>query len=116
MRKNYPRRGIGELSKTAEYIERDEAKNYIKNSDLSNQEKIACLCAINSISTESVAPVYRGEWKMVSEFAWGDRYECTICHTTTEIYSKFCPGCGAAMTVEAVEMVMERIEELYETT
>ena len=28
--------------------------------------------------------------------------------------SKFCPNCGRPMTDEAVEMVMERLEELHE--
>ena len=42
-----------------------------------------------------------------------DRY--AKCLTKT-LLAKYCPHCGAPLTDEAVEMVMERVEEMYETT
>lgn len=98
-----------------DYIARDEAKNYIKNSDLSNQEKIACLCAINSISTESVAPVKHGKWRWNQNgMDWGlGAWECSECACRNNNLpmnkkinplvfsgSKYCPNCGAKMDLE----------------
>lgn len=86
-----------------EYICRYNAKSYIVNSDLLNREKIACLCAINSISTESVAPVKHGKWIKTCNVAcnW---YECSLCHKPipfgrykNEYFSNYCPNCGAKM-------------------
>lgn len=60
----------------AEYIDRDEATNYIKNSDLSNREKIACLCAINAIHAADVALVKRGRWiegKTLEKCSYGEQ-------------------------------------------
>ena len=39
---------------------------------------------------------------------------CSACHTRQRIgdYVEFCPACGAPMTDEAVQMVMERLEAL----
>ena len=43
--------------------------------------------------------------------------ECSACGWNIEEYVgdyNFCPVCGAAQTDKAVEMVMERLEALYE--
>ena len=84
------------------------------------------LTALRPVSREQVEKVWRGEWigdndekvetidgspiKSSTCSACGnwlvgsDEYDCAGC---------FCPACGRAMTDEAVEMVMERMEELY---
>ena len=64
---------------------------------------------------EQVEKVWRGEWTP------GDSI-CPICEKNkfdgldADIWAdwmpSFCPNCGAPMTDEAVEMVMERLEEL----
>lgn len=88
----------------AEYIDRKEATNYIKNSDLSNREKIACLCTINAIPAADVAPVRHGKWVdkgyVCGETAW----ECSECHEiewrTSCSRLNYCPFCGAKMDLE----------------
>ena len=64
----------------------------------------------------------RGEWQICFE-DWrkqmaGDQCsKCGFQHYGTSINRyKFCPACGAPMTDEAVDMVMERLEALYEET
>lgn len=81
--------------------------------------------ALRPVSREQVEKVWRGEWigdndekvgtidgspmKSATCFACGnwlagsDEYDCS---------GHFCPACGRAMTDEAVEMVMERLEVL----
>ena len=83
------------------------------------------LSAFHPVSRERVEKVWRGEWigdnyekvgtidgspmKSATCFACGnwlagsDEYDCS---------GHFCPACGRAMTDEAVEMVMERLEAL----
>lgn len=56
----------------------------------------------------------RGEWRWVGEDRWNDCYECGKCGKMHPDNSLFCPACGAPMTDEAVEMVMERLEALNE--
>ena len=56
------------------------------------------------------------EWKGVPKLGVYDM-ACSKCGYSPGIRfysSEFCPNCGAPMTDEAVEMVMERLEELNE--
>lgn len=54
----------------------------------------------------------RGEW-IVEDAGEGDRRgKCSMCGYRTPWGLRFCPACGAPMTDEAVEMVMERLEAL----
>ena len=59
---------------------------------------------------EQVEKVWRGEWQMVSNGSG----VCSECHRQDKIdpLAKFCRYCGAPMTDEAVEMVMERLEAI----
>ena len=70
-------------------------------------------------------PVWRGEWMGSGDgYADGelvyDTWECSHCgHVIDEeddpdMLPQFCPKCYAAMTDEAVEMVMERLEVLHD--
>lgn len=80
------------------------------------------LTALRPVSREQVEKVWRGEWNY-SHTTETDRFavvKCSKCgHEAFGIalyvtQGNFCPVCGAAMTDEAVEMVMERMEALYD--
>ena len=71
------------------------------------------LTALRPVSREEVEKVWRGEW--TGNF----NAHCSLCDAfNTMAYigqgGNFCPSCGAPMTDEAVEMVMERMEAVYE--
>ena len=55
-----------------------------------------------------------GEWKnYLPSLGTGNiQYRCTTCGRTPDDEMPFCPFCGAAMTDEAVQMVMKRLEVL----
>ena len=75
--------------------------------------KIAIL-ALRTVSREQVEKAWRGEWKGVPKLGVYDM-ACSKCGYSPGIRfysSEFCPNCGAPMTDEAVEMVMERLEEM----
>lgn len=64
--------------------------------------------ALRPVSRERVEKVWRGEWEKVGSYA-----ECKKCgHMPTNGKTHFCSHCGSAMTDEAVQMVMERMEAL----
>lgn len=65
---------------------------------------------------ERVEKVWRGEWKENKNVAIESAI-CSKCKTVFQAYYgnyQFCPRCGAPMTDEAVDMVMERLEALNE--
>ena len=70
------------------------------------------LSALRPVSREQVEKVWRGEWERITD-PYG-KLEGFLCKCGTQTYcaSNFCPHCGGAMTDEAVEMVMERMDEL----
>lgn len=77
--------------------------------------------ALRPFSREQVEGI-RGKW-MFPIFAYQEdpndpRWQCSECGSieTPLARHRFCPSCGAPMTDEAVEMVMERLEALYEQT
>ena len=77
-----------------------------------NRDMNTVRSALRPVSREQVEKV-RGEWT-VDEFG----HKCSKCGEYLldgEDVRKpqFCPECGRAMTDEAVQMVMERLEELY---
>ena len=76
----------------------------------------AVLSFLDPVSRERVEKVWRGEWT-VDEFG----HKCSKCGEYLpdgEDVRKpqFCPECGRAMTDEAVEMVMEKINNMEEMT
>ena len=84
------------------------------------------ISALRPVSREQVEKVWRGEWReeIVNKCDWKGKkreyyqpHSCSKCHRADpgEGKSKFCPHCGAPMTDEAVEMVMERMEALHDT-
>lgn len=70
------------------------------------------LTALRPVSREQVEKVWRGEWKCHGDCGVT---ECSACGWNIEEYVgdyNFCPVCGAPMTDEAVQMVMERMEAM----
>ena len=80
----------------------------------------AALSALRPVSREQVEKVWRGEWNYShkTKIDGFDVVQCSKCGQealTLALYVKngnFCPYCGAPMTDEAVQMVMERMEAL----
>ena len=75
------------------------------------------------INREQVEKVWRGNWKKDSSVQvlapGGQKYHfrCSKCGYITRLHDlNFCSKCGTPMTDEAVDMVMERLESLYENT
>ena len=84
------------------------------------------LAALRGPTREQVEKVWRGEWIGSADgYADGelvyDIWECSVCGYMTDeeddpdMLPQFCPKCYAAMTDKAVDIVMKRLEELYET-
>ena len=91
--------------------------------DLTDETVDALLAALRPVSREQVEKVWRGEWVdkgWDGDFSWkidgrGNCWkviECSQCQCKVRAQTNFCPNCGAPMTDEAVEMVMERLEAL----
>lgn len=80
------------------------------------------LSALRPITREQVEKVWRGEWMFPifadQKDAKDLRCQCSECGSieTPLARHRFCPSCGAPMTDEAVDMVMERLEGLHEIT
>lgn len=73
--------------------------------------------ALRPVSREQVEKAWRGEWiiqeRKHSEFI----KKCSKCGFPISGWwgaDKFCANCGVPMTDEAAEMVMERLEALYD--
>ena len=74
------------------------------------------ISALRPVSREQVEKVWRGEWELygAGKNGKGGIFYCTRCEKSYPYKCDFCPRCGAPMTDEAVQMVMERLEALYE--
>ena len=77
------------------------------------------LSALRPVSREQVEKVWRGEWRLFDDCANEGLY-CSQCgkkvyrveYANVKMATRFCPNCMSAMTDEAVEMVLERLEAL----
>lgn len=76
------------------------------------------LSALRPITREQVEKVWRGEWQVCFEEWQNHRVEgeqCSKCgfqnYGPSNLYN-FCPKCGSPITDKAVDMVMERLEEI----
>ena len=105
----------------------DESGSYVF--DLDVQALDLALTALRPITREQVAEVWGSEgWETVPDKDFVDtagrqvyHLHCPHCgffwrETGHAKYFRFCPACGAPMTDEAVDMVMKRMEALYEET
>ena len=87
----------------------------ISSGDYQETFKMAA-SALRPVSRERVEKAWRGEWKhyLPLHGAGVLQCRCTRCGRTSDGGTPFCAWCGAPMTDEAVEMVMERLEALHE--
>ena len=74
------------------------------------------LSALRPVSREQVEKVWRGEWKhyLPPLGAGNIQCRCTKCGITPDVETPFCAWCGAPMTDEAIQIVMQRLEALYD--
>ena len=77
-------------------------------------ELVQSISALRPVRREQVEKVWRGEWIGVPNMGVYDTAcsKCGYCPGIRFWDSDFCPNCGAPMTAEAVDMVMERLEAL----
>ena len=90
---------------------------HIGKQDTERIAKAMCIVgkALRPVSRERVEKVLRGEWGRYCFSDDSHGYQCKNCGVQLDdpvYYRSFCPKCGKAMTDEAVEMVMERLEAL----
>ena len=89
------------------FCTKEEVKQY--------QEALTmAITALRPVSREQVEKVWKGEWKLIgaSKTGRGGIWYCTRCEKCYPYKCDFCPRCGAPMTDEAVQAVMERLEAL----
>ena len=80
-----------------------------------DKEAVAlALSALRPITREQVEKM-RGEW-IIEDAGDGDRRKkCSLCNQPISGWwgrDRFCANCGSPMTDKAVDMVMERLEEV----
>ena len=86
--------------------------------DLSEHDQDAVEIALSSlrpVSREQVEKVWKGEWIIQQDEHREFTKKCPKCGFPISGWwgaDKFCANCGAPMTDEAVDMVMERLEAL----
>ena len=75
-----------------------------------NEAVALALSALRPVSRERIEKMWMGHWVKCKH---ADYYVCNKCSTVSKTgEDEFCKSCGAPMTDEAVEMVMERLEAL----
>ena len=79
----------------------------IPSGDYQETFKMA-VSALRPVSREQVEKAWRGEWIDCS-----NGWMCSRCEHDNTYAKPFCPNCGAPMTDNAVDMVMERLEALW---
>ena len=102
------------VNEICEHIETETLSEWV------NARQEAALSALRPVSREQVEKVWRGKWKYshtseIDHFAVVKCSKCGYEAFAISLFVKdgnFCPSCGAPMTDEAVQMVMERLEAL----
>ena len=75
----------------------------------------AGLSALRPISREQVENVWKGKWEPgnpICPICGKDKFDGLDADIWADWMPNFCPHCGAPMTNKAVDMVMERLEEI----
>ena len=114
---------IESLKNYCEYMaDGDESGAYVY--DLDEQALDLALAALRPVSRERVKKVLRGEWVIGEPDVLGVPIHCSRCgwgsdHADPRKWMDygghiFCGRCGVPMTDEAVEMVTERMNKLYD--
>lgn len=104
---------------------REEAIDILKNGLWWDRKRLdeaidTAISALHPVNREQVEKVWRGKWKYshtseIDHFAVVKCSKCGYEAFAISLFVKdgnFCPSCGAPMTDEAVQMVMERLEAL----
>lgn len=91
-------------------------KVYLTTKNDSYREALSvALSALRPVSREQVEKVWRGEWDYPTcEWNLPKCPKCG-CNSKDAMYghkNNFCPRCGEAMTDEAVDILLERLEAL----
>ena len=97
------------VNEICEHIETETLSEWV------NAWQEAALSALRPVSREQVEKVWRGEWEDMRE-AYNDvpKRRCSRCkRVSIGLDTLFCEACGAPMTGEAMEMVMERLEAIF---
>ena len=84
--------------------------------DLTDETVDTLLTALRPVSREQVEKVWRGGWEPgnpICPICGKDKFDGLDADIWADWMPNFCPHCGAPMTDEAVEMVMERLEALH---
>ena len=98
-------------------------KKYYSNTSVVSDAIDIALSALRPVSREQVEKVFGGKWEEETYTTVSGRgrvihskkYTCSVCGKANgRAKTNFCPHCGASQTDEAVDMVMERLEALYE--
>lgn len=85
-------------------------KVYLTTKNDSFREALSvALAALRGPTREQVEKVWRGRWQRGTK-----DWVCSRCGRSHTFVKSFCPNCGAPMTDEAVQVVMRRLEALYE--
>ena len=89
---------------------------HLGDDDINRLAEAMCIIgnALRPVSRERVEKVWRGEWVDLRE-AYNDvpKCQCSRCgKVIIGLNEPFCKSCGAPMTDEAVEIVVERMKEL----
>ena len=124
---------ILEESKRQNEIMRDNPSTFWASQQMAEgvknaQRRIAALdfalTALRPVSREQVEKVFGGKWEEETYTTVSGRGRvihskkctCSACGKANgRTKTNFCPSCGAPMTDEAVEMVLERINKMEET-
>lgn len=75
------------------------------------------LSALRPVSREQVEKVWRGGWEPgnpICPICGKDKFDGLDADIWADWMPNFCPHCGAPMTDEAVDMVLERLEALHD--
>ena len=100
---------------THEFADQDVQKEIREKLRPQIMELVQNIAALRSITREQVEKVWRGEWIIQQDEHREFTKKCPKCGFPISGWwgaDKFCANCGAPMTDEAVDMVMERLEAL----
>ena len=90
----------------------------VKNAERRIAALNLALSALRPVSREQVEKVWRGEWLHDPETGYEHCDKCSHTISLDDYLNRkpplFCEMCGDAKTDEAVEMVTERLEALYD--
>ena len=102
---------------THEFADSDVQKEIREKLRPQIMELVQNISALRPVSREQVEKVWRGEWLHDPETGYEHCDKCSHTISLDDYLNRkpplFCEMCGDAKTDEAVEMVMERMEKLY---